>query len=109
MKQAAKVLSERSSVIYIYSYEHLLFYFFFFQAEDGIRDYKVTGVQTCALPISRGTPWKSGQARWSGWGWTRTGRSRPSPARTSSMAMATASGAMRLMRLVRTLDRKSVV
>src|SRR5256885_8574102 len=27
-------------------------YFFFFQAEDGIRDYKVTGVQTCALPIS---------------------------------------------------------
>src|SRR5256885_5668651 len=27
--------------------------FFFFQAEDGIRDYKVTGVQTCALPIFR--------------------------------------------------------
>src|SRR5205807_7216698 len=27
-------------------------YAFFFQAEDGIRDYKVTGVQTCALPIS---------------------------------------------------------
>src|SRR2546426_3415138 len=26
--------------------------FFFFQAEDGIRDYKVTGVQTCALPIA---------------------------------------------------------
>src|SRR5256885_10027496 len=25
----------------------------FFQAEDGIRDYKVTGVQTCALPICR--------------------------------------------------------
>src|SRR5256885_5278144 len=31
--------------------------YFFFQAEDGIRDYKVTGVQTCALPISdAGTP-----------------------------------------------------
>src|SRR5256885_12537100 len=29
----------------------LLLRFFFFQAEDGIRDYKVTGVQTCALPI----------------------------------------------------------
>src|SRR5256885_10751467 len=29
-------------------------FFFFFQAEDGIRDYKVTGVQTCALPISSG-------------------------------------------------------
>src|SRR2546430_13998829 len=27
--------------------------FFFFQAEDGIRDLTVTGVQTCALPISR--------------------------------------------------------
>src|SRR5690606_39827100 len=27
-------------------------YFFFFQAEDGIRDFHVTGVQTCALPIS---------------------------------------------------------
>src|SRR5258708_36495028 len=27
--------------------------FFFFQAEDGIRDDLVTGVQTCALPISR--------------------------------------------------------
>src|SRR5256885_17196066 len=26
--------------------------FFFFQAEDGIRDYKVTGVQTCAMPTS---------------------------------------------------------
>ena len=28
------------------------FFFFFFQAEDGIRDTSVTGVQTCALPIS---------------------------------------------------------
>src|SRR5258708_36463737 len=28
------------------------FFFFFFQAEDGIRDDLVTGVQTCALPIS---------------------------------------------------------
>src|SRR5205085_266833 len=28
------------------------FFFFFFQAEDGIRDLTVTGVQTCALPIS---------------------------------------------------------
>src|SRR5256885_10369220 len=30
---------------------HVFVFFFFFQAEDGIRDYKVTGVQTCALPI----------------------------------------------------------
>src|SRR2546429_1195755 len=32
-----------------------LFVVFFFQAEDGIRDVAVTGVQTCALPISRRT------------------------------------------------------
>src|SRR5882672_4261585 len=30
----------------------VLRFFFFFQAEDGIRDHCVTGVQTCALPIS---------------------------------------------------------
>src|SRR2546425_596854 len=32
----------------------MVFFFFFFQAEDGIRDKLVTGVQTCALPISVG-------------------------------------------------------
>src|SRR2546429_6588033 len=31
-------------------------FFFFFQAEDGIRDVAVTGVQTCALPISATIP-----------------------------------------------------
>src|SRR5688572_7702447 len=36
----------------LYSFYFLLFFFFFFQAEDGIRDLTVTGVQTCALPIS---------------------------------------------------------
>src|SRR5690606_23610939 len=40
---------------------------FFFQAEDGIRDFHVTGVQTCALPISRGA------ASGDGWGMTATG------------------------------------
>src|SRR5438270_4147054 len=35
-----------------------LFCVFFFQAEDGIRDLTVTGVQTCALPIS-GRTWHS--------------------------------------------------
>src|SRR5205807_4966438 len=40
-------------------YAHQEHPLFFFQAEDGIRDYKVTGVQTCALPIfSRAVePW----------------------------------------------------
>src|SRR5690348_17799878 len=36
-------------IIYIFLF---FFFFFFFQAEDGIRDGRVTGVQTCALPIS---------------------------------------------------------
>src|SRR6266511_5110425 len=31
---------------------------FFFQAEDGIRAFHVTGVQTCALPISRRAAWR---------------------------------------------------
>src|SRR2546422_6371320 len=37
----------------------MIFIFFFFQAEDGIRDVAVTGVQTCALPISLWDPGKS--------------------------------------------------
>src|SRR5256885_5400650 len=42
---------------------------FFFQAEDGIRDYKVTGVQTCALPICATAPAPHAQGhggRWHG-------------------------------------------
>src|SRR5690606_41161957 len=44
------------------------FVFFFFQAEDGIRDFHVTGVQTCALPISwparRGRVRRRRASRW---------------------------------------------
>src|SRR3954462_14065450 len=43
-----------ASLASLYVYIFSLF-FFFFQAEDGIRDYRVTGVQTCALPIRRHT------------------------------------------------------
>src|SRR3989449_4217065 len=40
---------------YVITYQtYYLVFFFFFQAEDGIRDVAVTGVQTCALPISHG-------------------------------------------------------
>src|SRR5258707_6890841 len=58
----------------------LLLFFFFFQAEDGIRDIGVTGVQTCALPISR-APWltqgylrdpANSEKLWLG-GWLHTG------------------------------------
>src|SRR5207302_7962181 len=37
---------------------------FFFQAEDGIRDFHVTGVQTCALPISACSPMRTRSGQW---------------------------------------------
>ena len=40
------------SVVGFFFFFFAFFVFFFFQAEDGIRDVAVTGVQTCALPIS---------------------------------------------------------
>src|SRR5207245_3601835 len=65
-----------------------VFHFFFFQAEDGIRDATVTGVQTCALPISGmggerstasvrvgGQPWQALRQRPSATDATRAARS----------------------------------
>src|SRR5690625_7695642 len=52
---------------------------FFFQAEDGIRDGHVTGVQTCALPIS---PWASEPRRRCSGIWASSG-TWPPPARRS--------------------------
>src|SRR3954464_16105308 len=47
--------------------------FFFFQAEDGIRDYRVTGVQTCALPISLvGSTFRDGCHGRANQGWPRS-------------------------------------
>src|SRR5256886_11882758 len=42
---------QRGRTDLIVRYEYVTVFFFFFQAEDGIRDLTVTGVQTCALPI----------------------------------------------------------
>src|SRR2546430_6845918 len=53
--QPAKALLGRAykgTVVYPDICAQRLVLFFFFQAEDGIRDLTVTGVQTCALPIS---------------------------------------------------------
>src|SRR2546430_9705292 len=52
-----RVYMYSNDLVYSHSNEitqHLHF-FFFFQAEDGIRDLTVTGVQTCALPIFLGS------------------------------------------------------
>src|SRR3712207_6879009 len=52
-----KVISFYLFYFFLFTLIFLLLFFFFFQAEDGIRDIGVTGVQTCALPISpRGRP-----------------------------------------------------
>src|SRR5205809_6027518 len=46
------VFNDVSEIYYLFHVEVVIFvFFFFFQAEDGIRDVAVTGVQTCALPI----------------------------------------------------------
>src|SRR5699024_11625536 len=45
-----------ASTRWVVSWSLLLCFCFFFQAEDGIRDRNVTGVQTCALPISTMIP-----------------------------------------------------
>src|SRR5256885_8628461 len=75
-------LGVSSTVLIIKLVDLIVLVFFFFQAEDGIRDYKVTGVQTCALPIfCRPVP---PRAAWPG----------PAPARPSS-------GAPRALRPVR--------
>src|SRR5436190_24224735 len=57
-------------------------FFFFFQAEDGIRDHCVTGVQTCALPISPSIAAKHGRPRS-----MRSSTSPPSRIRAQSFAM----------------------
>src|SRR5258708_19299958 len=41
----------------------MLVWFFFFEGEDGIRDDLVTGVQTCALPISESRLWLTRRAK----------------------------------------------
>src|SRR5215510_13864771 len=68
MAKADKVHLEETmqagtSLVFVFflDLDGLFFYFFFFQAEDGIRDGHVTGVQTCALPIFHtvGGSWSS--------------------------------------------------
>src|SRR2546422_6620568 len=59
-----------------------MYFFFFFQAEDGIRDVAVTGVQTCALPISTGA--RPGRKSTSSSTASTLAASRPSPTAKSA-------------------------
>src|SRR2546426_2898076 len=65
---------------------------FFFQAEDGIRDYKVTGVQTCALPICAPRPAPAAPARARRRRETRNGQGEVSELQCYAQAAAGASG-----------------
>src|SRR2546421_5081883 len=86
-----------------------IFIFFFFQAEDGIRDLIVTGVQTCALPILvKSILMTKGRLST-----TRSARYAKSPDETLNYQFCPArqniSKNPRPPKLDRTLDRKSVV
>src|SRR5687767_13790090 len=63
-----------------------LFFFFFFQAEDGIRDKLVTGVQTCALPISRLAIRAPRPSAWRTWSHPDHRAEHVCPARSASVA-----------------------
>src|SRR5579883_2831443 len=71
----------RASVEWLFAALAVVVFVFFFQAEVGIRDFHVTGVQTCALPISRRAAIVAGgpytlivmKASWTGGNATRSG------------------------------------
>src|SRR5690348_17417900 len=63
MRDLKERIDEEGELVNEMQIHHNTIGFFFFQAEDGIRDGRVTGVQTCALPISDGTGDGAGTAR----------------------------------------------
>src|SRR2546422_295317 len=73
----------------------VLCFFFFFQAEDGIRDVAVTGVQTCALPIYS-LKLRSSTIS------TRSSRSRDRPSRNASKNRAVKNGSLCVTATTRT-------
>src|SRR5262249_59751042 len=63
------LMRSRLRVCFIYCLVLFFFFFFFFKEKDGIRDWSVTGVQTCALPIFQrrrrfGLPIPKRRRRW---------------------------------------------
>src|SRR5260370_10774454 len=92
-----------------------LFYFahafFFFQAEDGIRDSSVTGVQTCALPIWSSVPARHRRPLRPSHGGLLPPGSWPSPRlqEVAQPALENGHGDLLTMASGRRTDRKSVV
>src|SRR5206468_4964912 len=79
-----------------------LCFFFFFQAEDGIRDLIVTGVQTCALPICPALPGPGGARLRGG----RAGLSRPLCLGRAVLSLVVPRDARRRRRLRRSEERR---
>src|SRR2546425_10337190 len=80
--------------------------FFFFQAEDGIRDKLVTGVQTCALPISRCRPARCAPPPWAAPGRRAPRAGRGRSAGTRRCASKTPWGGGPVMLVVPLIERK---
>src|SRR5437016_8999999 len=98
-----------SCVRFLFFLSIVLFYcfFFFFQAEDGIRDWSVTGVQTCALPIFRTRPchpFPSGAA--GSWRTARRRASRRAARRRTSAARQGRARGPRAARSARSEERR---
>src|SRR3989475_5991006 len=70
----------------------LFLFFFFFQAEDGIRDLTVTGVQTCALPISHSSGVRAGAVVSRQWASRLSPRNSPTFVSVLLMLMARSMG-----------------
>src|SRR5690606_7777077 len=94
--------------------QFVFFLFFFFQAEDVIRDFHVTGVQTCALPISPGS--RTPHRRLSGGALAKHSAGavliaprRPDLSSRHYLLFCCASGLASLSASLVSLDRKSVV
>src|SRR5256886_9200568 len=83
------------------------YFFFFFQAEDGIRDLTVTGVQTCALPISRMSEPQDRKEAWQAA--SEALRLDPNDASAHALAGKIALEEEEPVKATEQLDRKSVV
>src|SRR2546429_5246844 len=103
-------LPSRLPMMFILWMVAMMLVVFFFQAEDGIRDVAVTGVQTCALPIShRRTVSRCGSPVCGERGLARAGQTGEPQRETVRLCDARIRYQLGLSHFAPTIDRKSVV
>src|SRR5256886_6703550 len=90
------------------THDMVLVVFFFFQAEDGIRDLTVTGVQTCALPICLAADGRPGGGADRGAPGHRVGHQPPDSVRSEDPVLVSVAWCS-TRHVSRPPDRKSVV